>query len=281
MQGFLNVFKPTGMTSHDIVSRVRRLTGIRQVGHTGTLDPNASGVLPIAIGKATKAIPYLDEEKKVYRAELQLGAETDTGDRYGKTLSTTEDKMRSKDDFLLACQSFMGEIDQRPPIYSAIRIDGKRAYELARNGKNPEMKTRRVRIHGMDLIAFDGQRFLFDVSCSKGTYIRSLCQDLAASMGSLGHMSMLIRLESGIFTAETALYDWASWKESVMAVDQCLSHFSKTTVTQAEARRLLQGQSLAGRENRMEELVRVYEEDRFLGIAKQQQGTIKMKKQFV
>jgi len=281
MQGFLNVFKPTGMTSHDIVSRVRRLTGIRQVGHTGTLDPNASGVLPIAIGKATKAIPYLDEEKKVYRAELQLGAETDTGDRYGKTLASTEDKTRSKDDFLLACQSFMGEIDQRPPIYSAIRIDGKRAYELARNGKNPEMKTRRVRIHGIDLIAFDGQRFLFDVSCSKGTYIRSLCQDLAASMGSLGHMSMLIRLESGIFTAETALYDWASWKESVMAVDQCLSHFSKTTVTQAEARRLLQGQTLAGRENRMEELVRVYAEDRFLGIAKQQQGTIKMKKQFV
>ena len=281
MQGFLNVFKPTGMTSHDIVSRVRRLTGIRQVGHTGTLDPNASGVLPIAIGKATKAIPYLDEEKKVYRAELQLGAETDTGDRYGKTLASTEDKTRSKDDFLLACQDFIGEIDQRPPIYSAIRIDGKRAYELARNGKNPEMKTRRVRIHGIDLIAFDGQRFLFDVSCSKGTYIRSLCQDLAASMGSLGHMSMLIRLESGIFTAETALYDWASWKESVMAVDQCLSHFSKTTVTETEARRLLQGQTLAGRENRMEELVRVYAEDRFLGIAKQQQGTIKMKKQFI
>lgn len=281
MQGFVNVFKPTGMTSHDIVSRVRRLAGIRQVGHTGTLDPNASGVLPIAIGKATKAIPYLDEDRKVYRAELQLGAETDTGDRYGTTLGQTKDTVRTKADFLAACAGFLGEIEQRPPIYSAIRIDGKRAYELARNGKTPEMKTRRVRIDQIDLIAFDGERFLFDVRCSKGTYIRSLCRDLAVVMGSLGHMSMLIRLESGTFKAESALYDWSQWEKHVIPVEQCLMHFSRTDVSAAEAKRLLQGQILQIRGNSAEALVRVYAEDRFLGIAKQQKATIKMKKQFV
>lgn len=281
MQGFVNVFKPTGMTSHDIVSRVRRLAEIRQVGHTGTLDPNASGVLPIAIGKATKAIPYLDEDRKVYRAELQLGAETDTGDRYGTRLEQTKDTVRTKADFLAACAGFLGEVEQRPPIYSAIRIDGKRAYELARNGKMPEMKTRRVRIDQIDLIAFDGERFLFDVRCSKGTYIRSLCRDLAVAMGSMGHMSMLIRLESGIFKAESALYDWSQWEKHMIPVDQCLMHFSRTDVSEAEAKRLLQGQILQKRGNSAEAMVRVYAENRFLGIAKQQEATIKMKKQFV
>lgn len=281
MQGFLNVFKPTGMTSHDIVSRVRRLTGVRQVGHTGTLDPNASGVLPIAIGKATKAIPYLDEERKVYRAELTLGYETDTGDRYGEQLALTEDKKRTKEAFLAASRKFLGVIEQRPPIYSAIRIDGKRAYELARSGKAPEMKERAVTIYDIELIAFEGDRFLFDVSCSKGTYIRSLCQDLAAAMGSLGHMSMLIRLESGNFTAEAALYDWSRWKEYLVPIDQCLRHFAKTSVNEMEAKRLLQGQELKSRGKSYEELVRVYAGDRFLGIATQKEASIKMKKQFV
>lgn len=281
MQGFLNVFKPTGMTSHDIVSRVRRLTGIRQVGHTGTLDPNASGVLPIAIGKATKAIPYLDEERKVYRAELTLGSATDTGDRYGEILESTNDVSRTKEDFIAASQSYLGEIEQRPPIYSAIRIDGKRAYELARNGQTPKMKTRLVSIYEIELISYEENRFLFDVSCSKGTYIRSLCQDLAVSMGSLGHMSMLIRLESGIFTAEKALYDWDKWEEALLSLDQVLTHLPAVKVEAHEAKRLLYGQTVANTGNDPTGLVRVYDSNCFLGIAEQRNNTIKMKKQFV
>ncbi len=281
MNGFIVVFKPTGMTSHDIVSRVRRLTGIRQVGHTGTLDPNASGVLPIAIGKATKAIPYLLEERKVYRAELTLGVETDTCDRYGETVATSEEVERSKEVFLKAAQTLLGEIDQLPPIFSAIRINGKRAYELARSGKVPEMKLRKVNIHSIELISVDQNRFLFDVVCSKGTYIRSLCRDLAIHMDSVGHMSMLIRFESGIFTAENALYDWDQLESALLPIDQALSHFPAIQVDPDEEKRLLYGQVISKTADPSTEVFRVYSASRFLGIAECKNNQMKMKRQFI
>ncbi|BES65282.1 tRNA pseudouridine(55) synthase TruB [Gottschalkiaceae bacterium SANA] len=281
MNGFIVVFKPTGMTSHDIVSRVRRLTGIRQVGHTGTLDPNASGVLPIAIGKATKAIPYLSEERKVYRAELALGVETDTCDRYGTEVASSEDIDRSKDAFLEAAKSFIGLIQQRPPIFSAIRIDGKRAYDLARSGKTPEMKLRDVTIESIDLISVAQNRFLFDVVCSKGTYIRSLCRDLAKEMGSLGHMSMLIRLESGIFTAENALFDWNQLENSILSIDQVLSHYPKIQVDKNAEKRLLFGQTIEKETDQTDEFFRVYSASGFLGIATCKNKQMKMKRQFI
>lgn len=281
MNGFIVVFKPTGMTSHDIVARVRRLTGIRQVGHTGTLDPNASGVLPIAIGKATKAIPHLLEERKVYRAELTLGVETDTCDRYGETVATSKEVERSKEVFLEAAQTLLGEIDQLPPIFSAIRINGKRAYELARSGKVPEMKLRKVDIHSIELISVDQNRFLFDVVCSKGTYIRSLCRDLAIQMGSVGHMSMLIRLESGIFTAENALYDWDQLESALLPIDQALSHFPAIQVDPDEEKRLLFGQIISKTADQSTETFRVYSASRFLGIATCKNNQMKMKRQFI
>jgi tRNA pseudouridine55 synthase len=281
MNGFIVVFKPTGMTSHDIVSRVRRLTGIRQVGHTGTLDPNASGVLPIAIGKATKAIPYLSEERKVYRAELALGVETDTCDRYGTQVATSEEVERSKEAFLEAVQSFLGQIEQRPPIFSAIRIDGKRAYDLARSGKTPEMKLREIKVESIDLISVDQNRFLFDVVCSKGTYIRSLCRDLAKQMGSVGHMSMLIRLESGIFTAENALFDWTQLENSLLSIDQVLSHYPKIQVDKNTEKRLLFGQTIEKETDQTDELFRVYSASEFLGIATCKNNQMKMKRQFI
>jgi tRNA pseudouridine55 synthase len=269
------------MTSHDIVSRIRRLTGIRQVGHTGTLDPNAAGVLPIAVGKATKAIAYLDEGRKVYRAELCLGTDTDTGDRYGEILEKTEDRVRTKDEFLRAAQSLTGQIDQVPPIYSAIRIDGKRAYDLARMGKTPEMKTRRVNIERIELVSYEESRFIFDLVCSKGTYVRSLCRDLGLAMGSLGHMSMLIRLESGIFTAEKAIYDWDHLEDKLMPLEAALRHFPKIVVDDGEEKRLLYGQTIPSQGLEAKRLVRVYGPSRFLGIAEQHRHTIKMKRQFV
>jgi len=281
MNGFIVVFKPTGMTSHDIVSRVRRLTGIRQVGHTGTLDPNASGVLPIAIGKATKAIPYLSEERKVYRAELALGVETDTCDRYGSEVARSKDVERSKEAFLEAVQSFLGQIEQRPPIFSAIRIDGKRAYDLARSGKTPEMKLRDVKIESIDLISVDQNRFLFDVVCSKGTYIRSLCRDLAKEMGSVGHMSMLIRLESGIFRAEDALFDWNQLENFLLPIDQVLSHYPKIQVDKNEEKRLLFGQTIEKETDQTDEFFRVYSASEFLGIATCKNKQMKMKRQFI
>ena len=281
MNGFIVVFKPTGMTSHDIVSRVRRLTGIRQVGHTGTLDPNASGVLPIAIGKATKAIPYLSEERKVYRAELALGLETDTCDRYGTELASSEAIEKSKEAFLEAAHLFLGEIEQRPPIFSAIRIDGKRAYELARSGKTPEMKLRKINIESIDLISVDHNRFLFDVVCSKGTYIRSLCRDLAIKMGSVGHMSMLIRLESGIFTAENALFDWSQLENALLPIDQVLSHYPKIQVDSNEEKHLLFGQTIEKEVDQAGEYFRVYSDSRFIGICTCKNKQMKMKRQFI
>lgn len=281
MNGFIVVFKPTGMTSHDIVSRIRRLTGIRQVGHTGTLDPNASGVLPIAIGKATKAIPYLKEERKVYRAELTLGVETDTCDRYGTSVATSEKKAASKESFLEAVQVFLGRVQQLPPIFSAIRINGKRAYELARGGKTPEMKMREIEIESISLISTDQNRFLFDVVCSKGTYIRSLCRDLAIQMGSVGHMSMLIRLESGIFTAENALYDWDQLDRALLPIDQALSHYPAIQVSPEEEKRLLYGQSISKTADSSTDLFRVYSASRFLGLATCKHSQMKMKRQFI
>lgn len=281
MNGFIVVFKPTGMTSHDIVSRVRRLTGIRQVGHTGTLDPNASGVLPIAIGKATKAIPYLSEERKVYRAELTLGVETDTCDRYGTTVTTSQKTAASKESFLEAAQFFLGRIEQLPPIFSAIRINGKRAYELARVGKTPEMKMREIEVESIDLISTDQTRFLFDVVCSKGTYIRSLCRDLAIQMGSVGHMSMLIRLESGIFTAENALCDWDQLESALLPIDQALSHYPAIQVDPGEEKRLLFGQIISKTADQSAEVFRVYGASRFLGIAECKNNQMKMKRQFI
>lgn len=198
MNGIIIVDKPQGKTSHDIVYFIRRLTGIKKVGHTGTLDPMATGVLPICIGAATKIADMLTLSDKEYVAELILGKTTDTQDAEGQVLSEkkvncTEDEIRA------AVMSFIGEIEQVPPMYSAIKQNGKKLYELARQGIEVERKPRKVTINSIDILKIDGKSVTIDVSCSKGTYIRTLCEDIGNKLGTGAYMNTLRRIKTGMF----------------------------------------------------------------------------------
>lgn len=198
MDGVLNVLKPPKMTSHDVVSVVKKALNTKKVGHTGTLDPMAAGVLPICIGRATKIVDYLQNDHKKYRAELTLGATTDTEDAWGKILTQTEVNI-DPEIIKEAVLSFVGEIDQTPPMYSALKVNGRKLYELAREGKVIERKSRKRTIFDIDIIQIEEKTVLFDVTSSKGTYIRTLCCDIGEKLGVGGHMSFLLRLKSGRF----------------------------------------------------------------------------------
>ena len=183
MNGILNFNKPQQMTSHDCVAIVRRATGIKRVGHTGTLDPMATGVLPICIGSATRITEYLDEDQKTYRCLMQLGIETDTQDIWGKV--TSEQPVVNLNDEIIATAvlSFQGDIIQVPPKYSALKVAGKRLYQYAREGKDVEIKPRHIFISKMTLNQIHGNQVTFTVTCSKGSYIRSICRDIGCKLG--------------------------------------------------------------------------------------------------
>jgi tRNA pseudouridine55 synthase len=206
MFGFLNVAKPTGMTSHDVVSQIRGLTKIKQVGHAGTLDKLATGVLPIAIGSACRLIRFLGTEK-VYTAEILLGRQTTTDDTEGDTIAEKPVPRIDGHELLLSIlQEFVGEQDQIPPAYSAIHYDGKRLYELARADQLPEeIRPRRVNIRNIELLSVDGNKLNIKVECSGGTYIRSLARDLGDKLGCGGCISNLRRDRSGPFQLPHAL----------------------------------------------------------------------------
>ena len=198
LNGILNILKPPGITSHDVVSIVRKKLNIRKVGHTGTLDPNAAGVLPVCVGYATKVSRFILDSKKKYRTELTLGIKTDTEDIYGTIIKKfsiipTEEEIRR------AVLSFTGTYEQIPPMYSAIKVKGKKLYELAREGIIIKRNPRTVIIYNIDIIEIKGNKIIFDVLCSKGTYVRTLCKDIGDLLGCGGTMSFLLRTESGEF----------------------------------------------------------------------------------
>ena len=201
MEGFINFLKPPGMTSHDAVGYVRRQLGEKKVGHAGTLDPGAAGVLPVAVGRATRLIEYFDSVPKAYRAEMVFGFATDSGDDSGKVLERCTDfVMPSKERLLAAFQHFSGTITQVPPAHSAIKINGRRACDLLREGRQVEIPSRLVQIHSLRLMELGKKHIVFDVECSKGTYIRSLCTDLGAYLGIPATMSFLVRRAVGEFS---------------------------------------------------------------------------------
>jgi tRNA pseudouridine55 synthase len=212
INGFINVLKPPGMTSHDIVGFIRYNLHMKQVGHAGTLDPGAAGVLPVAVGKATRLIEYLSDAGKSYRAEILLGYETDSGDDTGKVLNKDLDFiMPDKETVLKALEEFKGEITQVPPAHSAIKINGQRACDLLRRGIEVEIPSRQVVIHKLELLGIKDDRncggtanILIDADCSKGTYIRSLCADIGAKLGIPATMSFLVRTRVGDFPLEKA-----------------------------------------------------------------------------
>lgn len=203
--GFLNIYKPKGLTSHDVVARLRKITKVRQIGHTGTLDPFATGVLPICIGKATRLIEYLDDDKE-YLATVQFGKNTATYDLEGE-ITATFDKKVTEEDVKNTLKAFEGEISQIPPIYSAIKVNGKKLYDYARQGQDIEIKPRKVTISKIELKEFGktSQSAKITVACSKGTYIRSIAYDLGAKLGCGGYLTALERTQAGKFQVNTTI----------------------------------------------------------------------------
>lgn len=205
MFGFLNIDKPKGMTSHDVVSRLRKITKIKQIGHTGTLDPFATGVLPVCIGKATRLIEYLQDDKE-YIAEVQFGKNTDTYDLDGQVTDVFDVKI-SEEDLVNVLPKFRGEISQLPPIYSAIKVNGKKLYDYARKGEEVEIQPRKVTITKLELLSFDKENQLAQivVGCSKGTYIRSLAYDIGKELNCGAYLSALKRTKAGKFVIENSI----------------------------------------------------------------------------
>ena len=218
MNGIVNIIKPAGMSSSDVVARMRRILGQKRVGHLGTLDPAAAGVLPILAGKATRLFDYLSLHHKEYLAEFCLGAETDTLDAEGmvtERLPWDGDRERLSG----ALAAFTGAIDQVPPQYSAVKLGGRKAYDLARRGEAAEMPTRRVVIHRLELLRVEGDRAWVWIECEKGTYVRSLCRDIARAAGTRGYLTYLLRTQSGAYRLEEGL---TLAQAAVLAARGCL-----------------------------------------------------------
>lgn len=205
MFGVINIYKPKGMTSHDVVGVLRKKLNIKQVGHTGTLDPFAEGVLPICVGKATRLIEYFEDDKE-YLATVQFGAQTTTYDLEGNITQTSSIKI-TQTNLEKALEIFQGEILQTPPIYSAIKVNGKKLYEYAREGKDVKIEPRKVTIYKIELKSFDEikQQAEISIKCSKGTYIRSIANDIGVNLGCFGHLVKLIRTQSGKFLVENSV----------------------------------------------------------------------------
>jgi tRNA pseudouridine55 synthase len=236
MDGIVNVMKPAGMTSHDVVAKLRRVYHTKKVGHTGTLDPDAIGVLPICVGQATRLVEYFTEKDKTYKVIMKFGNETTTQDSSGEVTITTELPTLSKAEFCAVTEQFIGEIQQVPPMYSAIKKDGQPLYKLAREGVEVEIEPRPVTIHGIKVLMYNKESAMLEVHCGKGTYIRTLCQDLARACGSSAHMTYLMRLSSGDFNISDAvplarLEQSETPEQFLQGMNDCLHAMPAVTVT--------------------------------------------------
>ena len=203
MNGILLVDKPSGWTSNDVVQKLRGLLRERRIGHAGTLDPMATGLLTVFVGRATRAVEFAEADAKCYRAALRLGLTTDTQDVTGTPLRQTEADV-TRETLEKALAQFRGEIRQVPPMYSAVKVNGERLYKLARRGETVERAARPVTIHALKLLGREGEDWILEIRCSKGTYIRTLCQDIGDALGCGGCMAALRRIEAGCFTVEEA-----------------------------------------------------------------------------
>lgn len=259
MDGILVVAKPVGPTSHDIVGLIRRLSATKRVGHGGTLDPFASGVLPIFLGKATRLVEYHLGDRKRYRATVCFGASSTTDDLEGE-LTPIAGAAPSQEAVIAALGAFRGPIQQRPPDYSAIKVAGRRAYAMARAGQAVELPSRGVTIHAIDIVTWDGTDpdrpiVVIDVECSAGTYVRSLARDLGAAVGSAAYLGALVRTASGQFGLDTALDvetirgaaadDPAAVERLLLPIDAGLDAFPRLTVDAAAILALTRGQAAA------------------------------------
>ncbi|PIU68172.1 MAG: tRNA pseudouridine(55) synthase TruB [Armatimonadetes bacterium CG07_land_8_20_14_0_80_40_9] len=252
MNGILNINKPKGLTSFAVVSFIRRLLSIKKVGHSGTLDPSASGVLIICLGQATKIVEYLLEDDKEYLAEITLGISTNTYDAEGEVIKREEVKGKTQEDVETVLKRFLGEIEQVPPMVSALHFQGKRLYKLARQGKEVKRPPRKVKIYSLKLIDFKASKFpkfTLKVTCSRGTYIRALATDIGKALSLPAHLSNLKRVRCGPFHLKSALTlekleDIKSnnqLKETILPLDVALKHLPEIKVSNQGARKILQG----------------------------------------
>jgi tRNA pseudouridine55 synthase len=244
--GVLNLLKPPGMTSHDVVSLVRRALQTKKVGHTGTLDPGVAGVLPICVGKATRLADYIMGADKAYRAEITFGVETETADSFGAVTAERSAAHLGRGDVAYVLPRFTGEIMQIPPMVSAVKVGGKRLYEFARAGQEIERQPRPVTIHRLQLLDFTPGRHpvaVVDVVCSKGTYIRTLADDLGRALGVGAHMSHLVRTRSGPFhlAETTTVEELLAGEYRLMPPSEALGSMARLTVTGRPAERIAHG----------------------------------------
>lgn len=251
MDGIIVIRKEKGYTSHDVVARLRGILHMKKIGHTGTLDPEAEGVLPVALGKATRLVDMLTEKEKTYEAVLHLGVVTDTQDMTGTVLETSEVSVTEKE-VEEALISFLGEQMQVPPMYSALKVNGKKLYELAREGKTVERKARPVHFYELEVLEMSLPLVRFRVTCSKGTYIRTLCHDIGEKLGCGGAMEELLRTQVGRFSLEEAL-TLAQVEEAVkeerieaqiLGIEEALKEYPRISSTKAGDKLLANGNPL-------------------------------------
>ena len=276
ISGLLNIDKPKGITSHDVVNRLRKVARQRKVGHAGTLDPMATGVLLVCLGQATRLIEYLVAGRKQYRATIRFGISTDTLDADGKVTAKTDPSGLSESLLRSLLPKFMGEIEQTPPIFSALKRGGKPLYRLARAGQSVEVEPRRVTIDSLTWVAWQPPDLTLDIRCSPGTYIRSLARDLGQAAGAGAHLAALTRTASGRWTlAEAAPLDIverdaahgsSAWQSYLYPLDRAVDHLPQVTLDQDLSERIKHGQQiqiapdvLAADER--EELIRAYAPD--------------------
>lgn len=249
MDGIFNIYKEKGFTSHDVVAIVRRTIHMKKVGHTGTLDPDAEGVLPVCVGKATKLSDVIMDDRKSYRAMLRLGITTTTEDASGEVLETKEVEF-NEDRIREVVASFIGKLEQVPPMYSAVKVNGKKLYELARAGKEIERKSRTIEVYDIRIRQFlPPDRVEIDVDCSKGTYIRTLCADIGKRLGCGGHMAELLRTATGAFSLENAikldelkaLAEQEKAEEALLTMEEALKDFPVVKVSEKSAKFLYNG----------------------------------------
>ena len=271
LKGILNVNKEKGISSARVVSLVRRALNMKKVGHTGTLDLEASGVLPIVIGKATRVSDYMMTKDKVYETELILGAKTDTLDAAGEIIEKS-DKEVTREEFLQAMKTFKGEIEQIPPMYSALKVNGKKLYDLAREGIEIERKKRKVNIYDIELLDFAFPKATIRVTCSKGTYIRTLVDDIGEKLGSLAYVNELARvrvweldIKDAIKSGDLLEIPKEDLIKKLYPIDTALKDFDKIILDRKYLDNLVNGQIVAVDKN-YGKIIRVYAGDDFIGL---------------
>mgnify|MGYP004617553115 FL=1 len=277
MDGILIVNKPKNCTSHDVVYKVKKITN-QKVGHTGTLDPMATGVLPLLIGKGTLCSKYLIEHDKIYKATIQLGKKTTTADQEGEVIEEQEIANNALEPqyVIKRLKEFLGKQIQTPPMYSAIKVNGKKLYEYARKGQNVEVPKRKIEIYEIELLNIDKQnkKIEYKVHCSKGTYIRSLCEDIAEKLGTIGYMAELERLKVGKFILKNAVsiddLEKENIEKNIITIEEIFKNNEKINLTRKKLELFLNGVQITY--DNPDGVYKIYCENKFIGT-----GTVKEK----